>query len=636
MADQEPPAHRFDLSRRRFLYGISAGVLAPPAMAWIGPGAATTGADFEAEAAALLRDWCDGMLRQQIHDPAQPSRDGALDCPACRRIHGRCGDAILPLLAMAARSGEMRYRDAALALWKWMKNVDAPDGAWTNEPDPKSWKGTTVFSAIALIESLEWHADLLNAETQAAMRSRLAKAGEYIKKNFNTEFGNINYAAAGALALSGLGKLLDAPQFTQRGDELAQQALAFFTPKDRLLFGEGRPSNQRSPKGCYPVDLGYNIAESLPSLIHYALTANSKDVLDAAVESLKTHMNFMLPDGGWDNSWGTRSYKWTYWGSRTADGVMSVLVRLAGQDPAFATAAWRSLRLVRDCTRDGLLLGGPHYADHGVPACVHHTFVHAKTVTGALHYLSKPLPAEIPERVADGVRHFPELAVYQVRSGPWRASFSGYDWFYRPNLKQATGGTAGMVWHAQLGPLLAAGLAEYVPVEEHNLQPQPAGCEEPVSCRIECRSPAGELYSNLFDAAAVLRHDGPRIAVEASLVSRLGASPEGGAFKVSIEYLFAQDSLTITVRPEFSGKMPWSLVVPVISRRSESVVAKSDSQWEIHKPGGTLVVDSSNPIEPSKLAGERAFSLCPGFQVLPVRISSSDQASVSCKLTFRR
>jgi hypothetical protein len=120
------------------------------------------------------------------------------------------------------------------------------------------------------------------------------------------------------------------------------------------------------------------------------------------------------------------------------------------------------------------------------------------------------------------------------------------------------------------------------------------------------------------------------------LVSCLGASPEGGAFKVSIEYLFAQDSLTITVRPEFSGKMPWSLVVPVISRRSESVVAKSDSQWEIHKPGGTLVVDSSNPIEPSKLAGERAFSLCPGFQVLPVRISSTDHTSISCKLTFRR
>ena len=37
---------------------------------------------------------------------------------------------------------------------------------------------------------------------------------------------------------------------------------------------------------------------------------------------METHLEFMLPDGAWDNSWGTRSFKWTYWGGRTSDGFM--------------------------------------------------------------------------------------------------------------------------------------------------------------------------------------------------------------------------------------------------------------------------------------------------------------------------
>ena len=43
-------------------------------------------------------------------------------------------------------------------------------------------------------------------------------------------------------------------------------------------------------------------------------------MLDQTVAALRTHMEFMLPDGAWDNSWGTRNYKWSWWGSRTSDG----------------------------------------------------------------------------------------------------------------------------------------------------------------------------------------------------------------------------------------------------------------------------------------------------------------------------
>jgi hypothetical protein len=636
------PCQSHDPGRRRFLTGLAAGVVGPPISQLFAAPGTPSNQSFRTEAESLLRDWGEAMLKQQVLDPSHPELHGSLRCPACNRTHGRCGDAILPLLAMAAHSGDPRYREAALALWGWMKNVDAPDGAWTNEPDPTSWKGTTVFSAIALVEALEWHGKLLDEAILTAIRTRLRRAGEFIAKTITPEYGNINYAAAGAQALSALGRLLDEPAFGKRARLLAHQVLGFFSPTDRLLFGEGKPRDQRSPKGCYPVDLGYNVSESLPSLIHYALTESDSEVLDAAVRSWRTHLEFMLPDGGWDNSWGTRSYKWSYWGSRTADGCQSALVRLATTDPVFGTAAWRNLRLLRVCTHDGLLHGGPHYADHGVPPCVHHTFVQAKAVAGALHHLQAiPVAPETAPNPAQAVavRHFPELDVRLVTAGPWRASFSGYDWFYRPDLRQATGGTPGILWHALLGPVLAAGLAEYLPIEEHNSQPLPAGCAEPVSCRVEIRASNGDVFSNLFDGAATLRHEvgasGLRVVVATRLLSRTGAMPAAGPCLTEIEYALAADAFTITVRPRFPEEVEWALVVPVISRAKEQAAPAGDRQWEIRKPGGTLLVSASQPMQRGNPPADRAFSLCPGFQVLPLKIPARGSAAVTCKLALR-
>lgn len=72
-----------------------------------------------------------------------------------------------------------------------------------------------------------------------------------------------------------------------------------------------------TPKNCRPVDLGYNAEESLPALILYAELTGDEDVGRAVLRTAREHLNFMLPDGGWDNSFGSRSYKWCWWGSRT-------------------------------------------------------------------------------------------------------------------------------------------------------------------------------------------------------------------------------------------------------------------------------------------------------------------------------
>ena len=50
-------------------------------------------------------------------------------------------------------------------------------------------------------------------------------------------------------------------------------------------------------------------------MVYYALMAKDTDLLTLVDRSMATHLEFMLPDGAWDNSWGTRSFKWTYWGA---------------------------------------------------------------------------------------------------------------------------------------------------------------------------------------------------------------------------------------------------------------------------------------------------------------------------------
>ena len=113
------------------------------------------------------------------------------------------------------------------------------------------------------------------------------------------------------------------------------------------------------------IDLGYNVEESLPALVLYAKLINDEELLSAVTRSLHTHLEFMLPDGGWDNSWGTRNFKWTYWGSRTSDGCQPAYALMGDKDPVFYKAALANTKLLQRCTHDGLLYGGPHLAAHG-------------------------------------------------------------------------------------------------------------------------------------------------------------------------------------------------------------------------------------------------------------------------------
>jgi hypothetical protein len=583
----------------------------------------------------LLRDWCGGLVRQQVIAPAQPAVHGSFRCPACGEPHGRSGEAVLPLLQMAEVSADVRYLDAAVAAVAWMRNVDAPDGAWTNELDPKSWKGTTVFGATALAEAVSRHGRLLDAGVRSAWLARLRRAADFIRDTVTPDYGNANYAAAASHCLWLTGTLLDDARLRARGRDLARASIARLSEPSRLFFGEGRPADRRSAKGCPPVDLGYNVEESLPTLAAYALAAGDREVLDAVVGSLRSHVAFMLPDGAWDNSWGTRNAKWTYWGSRTADGCTAALLELAEHDPAFAAAATRNARLLRDCTHEGLLHGGPHLASHGLPPCIHHTFCHAKAIAGAVHMGARldaiDIAARLPRESQQGLRRFPEIDVVLAAAGPWRATVTGYDWLYKAGVFQPSGGSLSLLWHETVGPVFAGSMTIYRLVEPHNMRPGADGEDVPLTPRVEIRAEDGIWLTNLFDRRATITHAAEEgrvvVAVEARLENEAADADDPPAIRIR----YAIDSGTFEIAA--TGLPPTArLVLPVIARGDEELGQPEPGRVIVAKRSGTLVLETNGRCRRIPTAGPRIFNHVPGFEAVPFEIPPDPTGTAVARL----
>ena len=575
----------------------------------------------------LLKDWCDRLLRLQISAPGDTSRDGALSCPACAFLHGRCADAIYPLLHMARATGDHRYVDAAVRLQRWSDTVSEPDGAFRNDVEPGTWKGITVFAVIALAEALHHHGDLLEPPVRARWRDRMARATRFLDGFITMETGNINYPVTAALAFTLAGQVLDEPRFRDRGRALAHASLAYFTPAG-LLFGEGRPPDGTTAKGCRAVDLGYNVEESLPALALYALLAGDEDVAGRVVTSLRAHLEFMLPDGGWDNSWGTRQFKWTWWGSRTSDGCHPAYALMASHDPRFAEAAHRNLELLAGCTHDGLLHGGPHLHVQGIPPCVHHTFTHAKALATVLDRrgpLEAPSPrCRLPRDEAYGLRRFPEIGTWLASAGEWRATFTEYDWEYRPSGGgHPTGGALSLLYHQRIGPVLAASMTEYQLWEAHNQQRPGEWPTMPLTPRVE----AGAATSlNDLAASASARQDAGTVVFDAHgrLQTPAHADPQGGPARYSLQIRLSARAVQIDAGCDTEGR----LVLPVICTQGEKVECIGHRQVRLLRRG-RLLIECAAPAEIEPVPERRAFNLVPGFQCAPIVVRVARGGNVS-------
>jgi hypothetical protein len=368
----------------------------------------------------------------------------------------------------------------------------------------------------------------------------------------------------------------------------------------------------------------------------YALLTKDKEVEEVVVQSLKAHAQFMLPDGGWDNSWGTRNYKWTYWGSRTSDGCQPAYALMAGHDPMFYQVALKNAEQLQACTHNGLLYGGPHYRLHGVQPGIHHTFCHIKALTTILDRAAEmKVPAQpeaivLPRASQTGSLFLADIQTWLLGVGGLKATITCYDKEYKKTKAgHATGGALTMLWHDQAGPLLSASMTDYQLIEAGNQQADTDPYSICLTPRMELLR-AGELwYTNINDlsATAEVLEEGTetvRVNTHAQLVNKNQQTPAGEKAAGTVTWLLSRNQLEGRfVFNKMDGLQ--RVVFPVVSRNHEETSILNDHTFTINNSKMRLRITSNVKISvlPTTSHG-RVFNYVPGFEAVPLVMEGNE------------
>ena len=590
--------------------------------------------DRQSEMFELLKEWCDALVGHQLSHSSK-NIDGGIICPGCGLMHGRAADMIYPLMYVAEKTGDTHYIEAARKVFAWGEaNVAAPDSAWFNDVNFSSWKGITVFNVIAIGETLKDFGHLLDKPTYDRWKKSLEKQASFVYKVIVPGFGNINYPASTCYALTLASKFTNEEKYITRAKEMSRYITECFTPNNSFVFGEGDPY-VKSPKGLLPIDLGYNIEETLPNMVWYAEETGDETLKQIVKKSMDTHIEFMLADGAWDNSWGTRNFKWSYWGSRTSDGCVAMCHLLSEIDPIYAEVGYRNFKLQKQCTHNGLLCGGMHYTSAGYAPCIHHTFEHAKGLAAALkHGFKKPEPHQkLPSEKEYGAKYFKDLDVWTISTGGWRATVTGYDVDYHKPAGNAHGGTLSLLWNKDAGAILAAAMTEYTLEEPANMQMR-RGLRNYNSTFHISYQEKGAKYTSIPFKASKIEHrtvDGTEIiVVNTELQTNAYKTPESGKIPVEITYYFREKETEIKIKTK-NNKNATELkaFIPIISVASEKYYTHENG-FLIEKPDCKLLLSSGQgtiKVLPVEQNG-RAFNPVPGFEFIPFELTFTKEANL--------
>lgn len=416
----------------------------------------------------LLNEWCTYLLSMQ-------NDDGGFDCEACETKHGRADNAVFPLIYEYARTKDPQFLYASEKLMDFRKLLTHEDGAVQNDFGTE-WKGITTFSAINLYKTLFYFSDIIPEKLKAEIEKRFKDSANWVHENIRIGFrANINYYAAASAVNAMYGTYYNDKEYLSLASELLGYCLKYFT-ENGLITGEGQPHNFRTEKGCAPVDIGYNVEETLPCLISTASLIGDKNSLNLLAKHAEKLLDFMLPDGGWDNTFGVRNNKWTYYGSRTSDGCIGAFTELGKLNPIFVEVVERTYEILRRCTHDGKLYGGLNYTESNQPSCIHHTFCHAAALADALCFgieepsERKKLPCDTEEF---SYKYYPEIDTYKIHAGKTIATVTGYDYStytYPRGAAHSSGGAISLLYHIDKGPVIAGSVYEYKPTEQFNMQ----------------------------------------------------------------------------------------------------------------------------------------------------------------------
>ncbi len=567
----------------------------------------------------LFREWAEKLISLQITDCNDKSINGAIYCPACKKIHGRCFDAIYAFMYLADKDSDKRYLGAAKLLFDWAENnVSQSDGSYYNDVD-SDWKGITVFTVIQLLETLHYHKHILDKNTIDIWSARIKKAAEFLYSYEVFDVCNVNYKTSNCLAMEMCARYFDEEKYHIKAKLLEKEILSHIS-EEGFYFGEGRPITGYSDKKCRSVDIGYNLEESIPSIVTYAKLTHNKEMLKAGITLLNQQLKFMLNDGSIDNSFGTRNYKWSYWGSRTSDGMLATLLEMGEYNEEYLICAKKHFELLRKCTKDGLLFGGRDYYDLGEQACVHHTFSHIKVLTNILnkklYSINTNVDTTIPRKKLKNINYYKDIDTYICNSDEYTATIIGYDWNYL-NAGHTSGGAMGMLWNDSYGVMLCASMSEYSLKEKNNMQvPRLKNNHECLTPRIEVLD-NNIIYSNIFDNNVNLKNvDNKKIEAKGKLADKNNEYNNSKNYNYKFEYTVSDN-----VKTNILCDMDFDFILPIICRKKDEIIL-NNNYIEIIKEDCKLILDVEigNVSLPNK--HNLIYNLCPGLSAVKIQINS--------------
>ncbi len=557
---------------------------------------------MQKRAEKLLGEWCDTLLSYQVKT-GNPYTNNALLCPSCHVIHGRIADMCFPLTVLWAKTQDETYLEQADKLIDWSEfNLKTESGLWYNDAGNR-WFGTSAFSAMSIGDAIYHFGATLPQKYKDKWMSvftRMADAMASLDDSFHPVS---NYYCGFAALLALAWKLTGKIAYYEKSKWWIEHILGRFDD-DGLLYGEGYP--MEADDGSHTVDMGYNLEESLPLLLRYAdLTGEYKDFFRAR---LRDHLIFLLPDGGIDNSFGSRHNKWTYWGSRTSDGLIEGLA-LVSDEPTFADACERVLTLYEKCTHGGLL-AMPMAHEAGEPTCLHHTFTHAKALAALI--CAKNIPpherSALPCEAYYGTRKYQNGKLVLISHGSFRATFSAVKAMLLPEHAANGGGSMNLLYHSKYGVVCAATSAKYVPSEPLNQQYLRGADHSPcMTAQFIVNGKMGCLNKGVSLSAS-----------EAEVIAT--------ASDWQAKYTFGENTLDITLSCQ---RGVYNL--PIVCKKSSRVTLSCDKR--VIEIDGTLRIESDTPLTVD--CDKRVFHQVGGLLYLPISVPVLKKAKLSIKIFYR-
>ncbi len=561
---------------------------------------------------------------------------GALVCPSTNPdshpTHSRGAEAVYPFAVAYKRTKDVKYADGAVKLGNWLITIQNAAGAWGEAwPNYDGWDGTTADQLISMAGAYAILKDRLTPAESAAWVKSITRSADWIEANFPK--GNLNYLPTGAVALKQAATVIPNPpaKWMAKAASLMVTTVASVDASD-FIIGEG--------KG---IDMGYNIAQSIGYIALYGILTNNKTYVDFAARVLKVHQKFMYPNGAIDNSWGTRSFKWTFEsGTKTAPGIPFTFALLADQDPAFNHGAQLSVDFLAGnyIGAKNLEVYGPHASRHATTntPCIYSSFARAQSLATALEYApAAAATAPIPSETKNWFQYFPTAKTALIRTDKIMATITTYGEIGQYSRSEVVrGGSITNLWFEGYGPLgflQVSSQTDYTREEDMHMPTE--GALLPLTARIE--KPGAPYTTNLYEdkATLVVAADGNGYQATATGVLKDINGAAGAAFTWA--HRFSADSYASEITVSSAAGI--RIVEPFVDNPGNTYALAGDSVFHITTAEGGIwevrVTSSSGPF--TLASGEdkaKYWSPFPGVECHPLAINLGGTGSQTIKYTI--